>query len=97
MESQEPSEFVASLPHNRRRAIPEAEAVRKPTPQTESCQVPLCQLLTIPAVARMLNVGERTVRRMEKARVLKAVRVCRQIRFHPDEIRRFIGKGGTKR
>ena len=48
------------------------------------------QLLDVPAVARRLNVSEKTVRRLIARGELRAHRIGRLLRISEEELRRFL-------
>lgn len=48
------------------------------------------QLLTLPELARLLQLSETTVRRLVGARRLPCVRLGRQLRFQPGDVSRWL-------
>jgi excisionase family DNA binding protein len=48
------------------------------------------QLLTLPELARLLQLSETTVRRLVGARRLPCVRLGRQLRFQPGDVFRWL-------
>jgi excisionase family DNA binding protein len=50
--------------------------------------------LTAVEVATFLRVNHKTVRAAEKRGLLRAVRLGTRVRFHRDEVRRFVESGG---
>lgn len=48
------------------------------------------RLMTLPEVARMLQLSDKTVRRLVAARRIPCVRLGRQIRFVPSEVFRWV-------
>ena len=54
-----------------------------------------CQLLTYADVAVRLNVSKRTVQRLKDAGSLPFVTVGGQVRFHPDDVDRYIASRRT--
>jgi len=51
-----------------------------------------CYLLSATDTARLLNVSEKTVRRLIAAGNLKHVRIGRIVRIHPSEVERFLAE-----
>ncbi len=48
------------------------------------------QLLTLPELARLLQLSEKTVRRLVGARRLPCVRLGRSVRFIPGDVLRWL-------
>ena len=51
-------------------------------------------LLTVPEVARLLNVSEARTRELARQHLIPVVRLGRQLRFDPDAIQAWIADGG---
>ena len=51
-------------------------------------------LLTVPQVARLLNVSEARTRELARQNLLPVVRLGRQLRFDPDALEAWIADGG---
>ena len=54
------------------------------------------KLLTIPEVARALNVSSARVYELVRRGLIPAVRIGRQRRIHPDQFERWLSEGGTR-
>jgi excisionase family DNA binding protein len=54
-------------------------------------------LLTIAETAGILNVSQRTVRRLVASRAIGVVRIGRSVRLRRKEIEMFVASGGTRR
>jgi excisionase family DNA binding protein len=52
-------------------------------------------LFTVPDAATILNVSERTVRRLIASGTIRAVRIGRSVRLRPRDIERLIADGGV--
>ncbi len=54
------------------------------------------KLLTIPEVARALNVSRARGYELVRRGLIPAVRIGRQVRVHPDQLERWMAEGGTR-
>lgn len=50
------------------------------------------QLLDLQKVSNMLSVSPHTVRSWVRKGMLRPVRICRRLLFHPDDIQRLISR-----
>jgi excisionase family DNA binding protein len=55
-------------------------------------QLPM--FLTVAQVAAFMGLNHKTIRAAERDGRLKGVRIGRTLRFHRDEVRRFVESGG---
>ena len=55
-------------------------------------QLPM--FITVGEFAALLRMNHKTVRAAEKRGLVRAVRVGKTVRFHRDEVRRFVECGG---
>ena len=62
-----------------------------------ACVIRLEPLFTIAEAAGILNVSQRTVRRLIDSRAMGVVRIGRSVRITSKEIEVLVTKGGTRR
>lgn len=78
--------------------LPIEEASAEPDPPVRSAKVveqgPTLEPLLHPdAVARLLGVGRRTLRRLAASRELPAVEVRGSVRYRPSDVEKYISRG----
>ena len=71
---------------------PEADP-RRGTPRNAVAE-PLVRLLRVEDVARVLNLSRKAVYALGARGLLPRIKVGRQVRFHPRDVRRFLRAAG---
>ena len=54
------------------------------------------KLLTIPELARALNISRARGYELVRRGLIPAVRIGRQVRVHPEQLERWLAEGGTR-